>query len=212
MPGAHAGSWTALIALGAFHGLNPAMGWLFAVALGLQEHRRAAVFRALLPLALGHSLAILAVITMAALAGLTISPRYLRWAVAATLIIVGLRFLIRHPHLRWAGMRVGMGELTLWSFLVASVHGAGLMVLPIFMGMSGTEHASAGGGWLVSGTLVNAITATALHTASYLLAGTAVALLVFEKFGVGVLRKAWLNVHVIWATALMGTGVATLVM
>src|SRR6201984_2079611 len=105
--GEHARSWVALIALGAFHGINPAMGWLFAVALGLQEHRRASVFRALLPLAAGHALAILGVIAIAALAGLTVSPHYLRWAVAVILIGVGLRFLIRHPHLRWAGMRVG---------------------------------------------------------------------------------------------------------
>src|SRR5690348_17956394 len=72
----HARSWMALIALGAFHGINPAMGWLFAVALGLQEHRRASVFRALLPLALGHALAIVAVIAIAILAGLTVPPHY----------------------------------------------------------------------------------------------------------------------------------------
>ena len=202
----------ALVALGAFHGLNPAMGWLFAVALGLQEHSRAAVFRALVPLAVGHGLAILAVIAVAALAGLTVSPHYLRWMVAAILIIVGLRFLIRHPHVRWAGMRVGMGELTLWSFLVASVHGAGLMVLPIFMGMSAAGHGSMGASPLASGTPSAAITATVLHAASYLLVTAAVALLVFEKLGVGVLRKAWFNVDLIWATALLGTGVATLVM
>lgn len=212
MTGVHAGSWAALLVLGAFHGVNPAMGWLFAVALGLQEHRRAAVFRALLPLAAGHALAILAVIVIAGLAGLTVSPHYLRWVVAAILIGVGLRFLVRHPHLRWAGMRVGMGELTLWSFLVASVHGAGLMVLPIFMGMSTAGHASAGASLLVSGTVTAAITATVLHAASYLLVTTAVALLVFEKLGIGVLRKAWFNMNLIWATALMGTGVATLVM
>jgi hypothetical protein len=208
----HAASWIALVVLGAFHGLNPAMGWLFAVALGLQEHRRSAVFRALLPLAVGHALAILGVIAIAAVAGLTVSPHYLRWAVAAILIAVGLRFLVRHPHLRWAGMRVSMGELTLWSFLVASVHGAGLMVLPIFMGMSAAEHASAGAGFLASGTLAAAITATVVHAASYLLVSAALALLVFEKLGVGVLRKAWFNVDLLWATALMGTGVATLVM
>ena len=218
MTGVHTGSWLALVALGAFHGLNPAMGWLFAVALGLQEHRRGAVFRALLPLAAGHALAILAVIAIAALAGLTVSPHYLRWVVAAILIIVGLRFLVRHPHLRWAGMRVGMGELTLWSFLVASVHGAGLMVLPIFMGMStamrmsAAEPASAGGGFLASGTLAAAMTATILHAASYLLVSAVLAVLVFEKLGVGILRKAWFNVDVLWATALMGTGVATLVL
>ncbi|PYU28237.1 MAG: hypothetical protein DMG31_20610 [Acidobacteria bacterium] len=208
----HAGSWVALLVLGAFHGINPAMGWLFAVALGLQEHRRGAVFRALMPLAAGHALAILAVIVIAALAGLTVSPNYLRWAVAAILIGVGLRFLVRHPHLRWAGMRVGMGELTLWSFLVASVHGAGLMVLPIFMGMSSAAHGSAGASFLASGTFAAAVIATAVHAASYLLVSAAVALLVFEKLGIGVLRKAWFNVDLIWATALMGTGVATLVM
>jgi len=210
--GVHAGSWVALLVLGAFHGINPAMGWLFAVALGLQEHRRGAVFRALMPLAAGHALAILAVIVIAALAGLTVSPNYLRWAVAAILIGVGLRFLVRHPHLRWAGMRVGMGELTLWSFLVASVHGAGLMVLPIFMGMSSAAHGSAGASFLASGTFAAAVIATAVHAASYLLVSAAVALLVFEKLGIGVLRKAWFNVDLIWATALMGTGVATLVM
>jgi len=209
--GVHAGSWVALLVLGAFHGINPAMGWLFAVALGLQEHRRGAVFRALMPLAAGHALAILAVIVIAALAGLTVSPNYLRWAVAAILIGVGLRFLVRHPHLRWAGMRVGMGELTLWSFLVASVHGAGLMVLPIFMGMSSAAHGSAGASFLASGTFAAAVIATAVHAASYLLVSAAVALLVFEKLGIGVLRKAWFNVDLIWATALMGTGVATLV-
>jgi hypothetical protein len=113
---------------------------------------------------------------------------------------------------------VGGNELTLWSFLVASVHGAGLMVLPIFMGisaamgMSAAQHASAGGGFLASGTLAAAVTATILHAASYLLVSAALAVLVFEKLGVDVLRKAWFNVDLLWATALMGTGVATLVL
>src|SRR5438309_11982310 len=97
----HARSWVALVALGAFHGINPAMGWLFAVALGLQEHRRAAVLRALLPLALGHALAIVAVIAIAILAGLTLPRDSLRRVVAAILIGAGLRFLVRHPQLRW---------------------------------------------------------------------------------------------------------------
>jgi hypothetical protein len=205
-------SWAALVALGAFHGLNPAMGWLFAVALGLQEHRRTSVLCALLPLAAGHALAILAAIPFVMLARLAVPLHYVRWVVAAILIGVGLRFLIRHPHLRWAGMRVSMADLTLWSFLVATVHGAGLMVLPIFMGMSMVPHASAGHSHVLSGTAAVAITATVLHAASYLLVTAAVALLVFEKLGIGVLRKAWLNVNFVWAAALMGTGAATLVM
>src|SRR5205807_4822733 len=173
------------------------MGWLFAVALGLQEHRRGAIFRALLPLAAGHALAILAVIAIVALAGIIVSPHYLRWVVAAILITIGLRFLIRHPHLRWAGMRVGMADLTLWSFLVASVHGAGLMVLPIFLGMSAV-HASVDTSHMMSGTPAADIAAVVLHASSYLLVTAAVALLVFEKVGVEVLRMAWLNVDLVW--------------
>jgi hypothetical protein len=209
--GEHA-SWAALVALGAFHGINPAMGWLFAVALGLQEHRRTAVLRALLPLAAGHALAILAAIAFAMLTGLAIPLQYLRWMVAGILIAVGLLFLVRHPHLRWAGMRVSMADLTLWSFLVASVHGAGLMVVPIFLGMSTAQHASAGHSHIFPGKPSAAVTATVLHAASYLLVTAAIALLVFEKLGIGVLRKAWFNLNFVWAAALMGTGVATLVM
>jgi hypothetical protein len=205
-------SWAALVALGAFHGINPAMGWLFAVALGLQEHRRRAVFRAMLPLAAGHGLAILAAVAFTTLARITLPLSYIRWTVAAILIGVGLRFLIRHPHLRWAGMRVGMADLTLWSFLVASVHGAGLMVVPIFLRMSTTTLVSAGHSRVLSGSLATALTATVLHAASYLLVTLAIALLVFEKFGVGVLRKAWFNLNFVWAAALMATGAATLVM
>jgi len=104
-----------------------------------------------------------------------------------------------------------MADLTLWSFLVASVHGAGLMVLPIFLGMSAV-HASAGASHIMSGTPAAAVAAVFLHASSYLLVTAAVALLVFEKLGVGVLRKAWLNVDLVWAAALMGTGAATLVM
>jgi hypothetical protein len=204
-------SWMALVALGAFHGINPAMGWLFAVALGLQENRRSGVIRALLPLAAGHALAILAAIAFAMIVGLSLPLYYLRWIVAAILIAVGLRFLIRHPHLRWAGMRVSMADLTVWSFLVASVHGAGLMVVPIFLGMSMSPRASAGSEH-ISETTVVAVTATVLHAASYLAVTTAIALLVFEKFGVGVLRKTWFNLNFIWAAALMATGAATLIM
>ena len=208
----HTGSWLALVTLGAFHGINPAMGWLFAVALGLQEHRRSAVYRSLLPLATGHLLAIAVVIIIATLAGVMVLPRYLHWAVAAILVSIGLRFLFRHPHVRWAGMRVGMAELTLWSFLVASVHGAGFMVLPVFLAMAPKSHVSAVVGHLASGTSTAALTAILLHSASYLLASASVALLVFEKFGLAVLRKAWVNVDRVWATALMGTGMATLLM
>lgn len=211
MVGEHARSWAALVLLGAFHGINPAMGWLFAVALGLQEHRRTAVLRALLPIALGHALAIAAAVLVPVLLGFSLPLSYIRWLVAAILIAVGFRFLLRHPHLRWAGMRVGMSDLTLWSFLVATVHGAGLMVVPIFLGMSSTNHHAAAPGYPESAVPAVAFTATALHTASYLVVTATIALLVFEKFGLGLLRKAWFNLDLIWAAALVTTGAATFV-
>jgi len=210
-----------LLLLGAFHGLNPAMGWLFAVALALQEHKRIAVFRSLIPLAIGHALAIAAAILVAILLGAALPLNYLRWIVAALLIAVGFRFLIRHPHLRWSAMRVNSRDLTLWSFLVASVHGAGLMVVPIFLAASShsAPHSSPQMTSMPShahlsapSTLSAALYATLVHTSSYLAVAGLIAFLVYEKFGVEILRKAWLNLDTIWAAALILTGAATLIL
>ncbi|HXZ31055.1 MAG TPA: hypothetical protein VEH30_02130 [Terriglobales bacterium] len=210
MTGEHVHSWTALLMLGAFHGINPAMGWLFAVALGLQQNRRAAVLRALLPLGLGHALAILAAILVAAFIGLALPISYLRWMVAAILIAVGVRFFLRHPHLHWAGMRVGAADLTLWSFLVATVHGAGLMVVPVFLAASAGTSSAPAHHHLAAGSAATAVFATLLHAGSYLAVTGLLALLVFEKLGLGLLRKAWFNLDYLWAAALVGTGAATL--
>jgi putative Ca2+/H+ antiporter (TMEM165/GDT1 family) len=205
--GEHAGSWEALVLLGAFHGINPAMGWLFAVALGLQEHRRQAVWRALLPLGLGHALAIAVAIIVAVVLGIALPPHLLRWAVAMALAALGLRFLFRHPHPRWAAMRVSMADLTLWSFLVGTVHGAGLMVAPVFLGMTDNAllHAH-----LPARSAGVVFLATTVHAASYLIVTGSIAFLVFEKLGVNFLRKAWLNIDLIWAVALIVTGIANL--
>ena len=214
MHGEHARSWAALVVLGAFHGINPAMGWLFAVALGLQEHRRTAVLGALFPIAVGHALAIAAAILVAMVIGVTLPLIYVRWAVALILIGVGVRFLVRHPHLRWAGMRVSKMDLTVWSFLVASVHGAGLMVVPIFLQMSRFTHDpllhTEGHAHLGSGMTTAGMLAALIHTASYFLVTAIIAFLVFEKFGLELLRKAWFNLDILWAVALLGTGAATL--
>jgi hypothetical protein len=207
-------SWGALTALGAFHGVNPAMGWLFAVALGLQERRRTAVLGALLPLGLGHALAVAVAVALAAAADAMLSAVAVRVAVAVALLAFGAHRLLRHTHPAWASMRVGFNRLTLWSFLMASAHGAGLMVVPIFLSVSNASagmhmhhatHAAAGN------TLELTIVATALHAAGYLAVTGAVSLLVFEKFGLGLLRTAWLNTDVMWATALVITGVSTIV-
>src|SRR5262245_29414387 len=121
-----------ILLLGVFHGLNPGMGWLFAVALGMQERRQSAVWRALIPLTLGHGMAIAAVILIAVAAGTAVPAASLKLPVAVTLAALGVYRLVRHSHFTGGGMRVGMRGLTLWSFLMASCHGAGLMVLPAF--------------------------------------------------------------------------------
>ena len=130
MFGDHSFTWLWLLLLGAMHGVNPSMGWLFAVALGLQERSARAVWRALLPLAVGHALAIGVAIVLAAIVGLVIPPGYLKWVVAAALLAFAIPRLVRHRHPRWGRMQVQMRDLAVWSLLMASAHGAGLMVLP----------------------------------------------------------------------------------
>src|SRR5215831_6074222 len=148
-------SWFTLAGLGAFHGLNPGMGWLFAVALGMQEGKRSAVWRALIPLTLGHALAIGAAIGVAMIAGIALSPAMLRWPVAILLAGLGMLQLYRHLHPRWAAMRVGMGGLTLWSFLMASAHGAGLMVLPVYLSMASMPSCHAHAATGIAATLAH---------------------------------------------------------
>ena len=206
-------SWAMLMALGAFHGINPGMGWLFAVALGMQEQRRGAVLRALLPLGAGHALAVAVTVGAALAIGAVIPLTWLRWPIAVVLISLGVHRVVRHRHPRWGGMRVSMAGLTAWSFLMATAHGAGLMVVPVFMGMSVAEagtHAhhmpAARDGAGV------AFLATGLHALGYLAVTAAVAVLVFEKLGVGILRRAWFNLDLVWSAALILTGTLTLML
>lgn len=198
-------SWLALIGLGAFHGINPGMGWLFAVALGMQEKRRTAVYQALLPLAFGHALAVVAAVGVAVAMGAVLPLNLLRWTLAAFFLLLGLSRLLRHHHPRWSGMKVGMGGLTLWSFLMASAHGAGLMVVPLFLSMTMSSGHHAHHGMAATSTPL-ALLATGAHAAGYLLVTAVVAVLVFEKFGVGLLRRAWFNLDRIWAVTLIAAG------
>src|SRR3954470_1576492 len=184
-------SWLALAGLGGFHGLKPRMGWLFAVALRMQENRRTAVWRALIPLTLGHVLAIAAAIAVAMAAGTALSPGMLRWPVALLLTGLGVRQLSRHVHPRWAAMRVGMGGLTLWSFLMASAHSAGLMVLPVFLSMTVVAkgpscHARGASTQALAGAI-----ATLVHGVGYLAMTALATWFVVDRFGLGLLRKAW---------------------
>jgi hypothetical protein len=203
---------TTILFLGAFHGINPGMGWLFAVALGMQERRLGAVWRALIPLTLGHALAIAAVVLIAVAAGVAVPAASLKVPTAVTLGALGAYRLIRHSHFTGSGMRVGMGGLTAWSFLMATCHGAGLMVLPVFLGMAEqAQSASCHIPGAASANAQTAATATLVHGAGYLIVTAAVAWLVYTKLGVGLLRRAWFNLDLIWAVALIATGILTAV-
>ena len=202
----------AILLLGIGHGVNPGMGWLFAVALGLQEQERRAVWRALLPLAAGHALAIGVALTIALLIGSMVPPVVLKWAVGGVLVVFGITRLLRHRHPRFGGMRVNARELTWWSFLMASAHGAGLMVLPFALGhMARAAHTpqAAHAGHAAAG--VDGVIAMLVHTGGYLLATGLAAVIVYEKLGLHFLRTLWLNIDLVWGIALVVTGVVAVV-
>jgi hypothetical protein len=201
--------WLMLL-LGAYHGINPGMGWLFAVSLGMQQRSGAAVARSLVPLALGHTLAIGGVVVAAALLGIAVPPATLRYPVAAVLVALGIFRLVRHRHPRWVRMQVGFGDLTAWSFLMASAHGAGLMVLPVLMGRGAVE-ATGHDVMIASASPLGGLLATGIHTIGYLAVTGIVAWIVYAKLGLALLRTAWFNLDLVWAVALVVTGLATLV-
>jgi hypothetical protein len=209
--------WLALAVLGAYHGLNPAMGWLFAVALGLQEQRRSAVLQALPPIALGHAFAILVAVLVVGVAQIFIPLDALRYGGAGILILFGLYKLARRKHPRWVGMRVGFRDLTAWSFLMASAHGAGLMLVPILLRLSepiqgahdSSDH-TAHVGMSGSATIVTDLATVGLHTLAMFVVMGAIAIVVYEKLGVMILKRTWFNVDLLWAGALVGAGVFTL--
>jgi hypothetical protein len=204
--------WLVLFALGAYHGFNPAMGWLFAVSLGLQEKSGRAVWRALPPLALGHLASMSAVVAVFGLLQIGLSNGWVRIVAAAVLLVVGVTKLVSSRHPRWAswtGMRVGFRDLTIWSFLMATAHGAGLMLLPILFSLPAGEHSQhmhAGAAmpqpWLI---------AVAIHTLAYLATAGAVGLVVYRYVGLAFLRSAWLNLDALWGMALIIAGVVTLI-
>jgi len=206
--------WLMLL-LGAYHGINPGMGWLFAVALGMQEQKGSAVARALVPIALGHALAIGCVVLGAALLGMVLPREAIRYPVAALLFGLGIYSLVRHRHPRWVRMQVGFRDLTVWSFLMASAHGAGLMLLPVLLrsrAVEAADHAAGHPHMSAAASPLAALLATAVHTAAYLAVTGFIAWVVYSKFGLAILRKAWLNLNLVWAAALVVTSVVTLLM
>jgi hypothetical protein len=201
-----------MVLLGAYHGINPGMGWLFAVALGMQEQKGKAVARALVPLAVGHAVAIGGVVFAAALLGLVLPLNATRYSVGALLVGLGIYSLVGHRHPRWVRMQVGFRDLTVWSFLMASAHGAGLMVVPVLLGSSMVEAAGQAPGHHMAASPLAGLLATLVHTTAYLAVTGVLASVVYRRFGLAFLRKAWFNFNLVWGAALAVTGLFTLLM
>lgn len=202
--------WSAILLLGAYHGINPGMGWLFAVALGMQQGSARGVWRALPPMVLGHAIAVGAVILAAALAQEVVPARALKGVVAGLLVALGLYRLWRQRHPRYGGMQVGFRDLTVWSFLMATAHGAGIMVVPFVMAMpgdvsaAGEAHAHQGAQAHASASIASL--ALAVHTLAYFAVMALTAWIVYRKLGLALLRTAWFNLDWLWAGALVITG------
>jgi hypothetical protein len=207
-------AWPGILLLGAWHGINPGMGWLFAVALGMQDRSRRAVWRALPPLAVGHGIAVAGTALLAAAAGLVVPAWLLTWAVAAMLVTLGIVKLVSSRHPRYGGMRVNWRELTIWSALMATAHGAGLMVVPFLLHGSDTPpdmagHAAHMASVVPNAAIESALAATLVHTAGYLVVAGLLAWLVYTHVGVAVLRRWWVTLDLTWAIALIVTGLLT---
>jgi hypothetical protein len=203
-----------MVFLGAYHGINPGMGWLFAVALGLQQGSARGVWRALPPIVAGHALSVGIVLAAAGLAQIVVPLQALHQLVAALLISMGLYRLWRHRHPRFGGMQVGVRDLTIWSFLMASAHGAGLMVLPFVvppapLSAAGHEHAHHIASAANRVAVLDAA-AVGVHTTAYFIVMMLVAWTVYRRLGLSLLRTAWFDMDRAWAAALVVTGVAVL--
>ncbi|MFI9597314.1 hypothetical protein [Nonomuraea sp. NPDC052265] len=195
-------STATVLLLGAFHGLNPAMGWLFAVARGLQERSRDLLLQSIPVIALGHLASVALVALVVAATGSVVTGAALPVIGGLALVAFGLWRLLSDRHFRWVGMRLSLGQLAGWSFLMSSAHGAGLMLLPVLTGLHAVGHAA----HAVSGGLAVA----ALHTLAMFVVAGVVAVVVYEVLGLTILRRAWFNVDRMWAVALIGAGVLTL--
>jgi hypothetical protein len=203
-------AWLTLAGLGVYHGVNPAMGWLFAVSRGMQERSRRAVFRSLVPIAIGPEASIALVAVLVLLLSATTDPAALRIGAAAALVAFGIfRFAKPRAHFRWTSMRVSDRELGLWSFLMSSAHGAGLMVAPVVLGLE-ASRSSHDDMAMLSGPIDATAIGVAVHVLAMVAVMGAVAYVVYERVGLQVLRRAWLNTDQVWAGSFVLAGLVTL--
>ncbi|WP_127502271.1 hypothetical protein [Actinoplanes solisilvae] len=204
------GQYLALVALGAFHGVNPAMGWLFAVARGMQERSIRMVLRALPPIAVGH-LASVAIVAAVVSATSSVTAANVVGIVGGGLLVgYGLYRLLSERHFRWAGMRLSAVQLTGWSFLVSSAHGAGLMLLPVLAttptSMPAGHHEHMMGASAPATGALTGLAAAGVHTLAMVAVQGLCALIVYQFVGLGILRRAWFNVDRLWAAVMVAVG------
>lgn len=202
-----------MVAFGAYHGLNPGMGWLFALSVGLQRQSERAIWLSLVPIAAGHAASLVLVAALVIAGAQFLSSSMLELATAAILLGFGLYKIVNHyRHPRWVGMKVGMRDLAWWSFLMAIAHGAGLMIAPFLLGMAapasahGDHAAHAGHGAAALSSGLEMSLSVALHTASMLAVMALVAWVVYKRLGLAILRQRWVNFDLIWAAALIVVG------
>ena len=203
-------AWVTLAGLGAYHGLNPAMGWLFAVSRGMQEKSRRAVLRSLVPIAVGHEASIALVAVLVLGLSTTTDPMQLRVGAAVSLVAFGIfRFVKPRAHFRWTTMRVSDRELGIWSFLMSTAHGAGLMVAPVILGLRASQS-SHDDMAMISGPISVSAVGVAVHVLVMVAVMGAVAFFVYERVGLKVLRRAWINTDQAWAASFVLAGLVTL--
>lgn len=201
--------WGAVIVSGVYHGINPGMGWPLAVSAALMEGRRRAMVRALVALAVGHFLAMTAILLpFSVMTALVTWEMQIRIGAGALVIAMGLYLLINRRHPRFLA-RVHPARLALWSFLAAMAHGAGLMLVPIYLGICGIDvggegHAAAG--QLMGQNIATAFLVALVHTGAMTLAGAVLAAVIYFWLGMKFLSRTWFNLDIVWALSLVVVG------
>jgi hypothetical protein len=198
--------WLALVGLGTFHGLNPAMGWLFAVALGMHRGSRGVVLAALAPIALGHAVSIAIVAAAVVLLGVAVNASAVHIGGGTILIAWAIyHWLYGHRHRVRVGMTTGFAGLVLWSFLMATAHGAGLMLVPALIPLCASAPI------IGAGSLWISLAAVGVHTGAMLLVTGAIVIVVYDWLGLEFLRRSWINFDALWSLMLIGTGAVLMV-
>ncbi len=204
-----AGLWLAVLASGLYHGVNPGMGWPLAVSAALMGKGRRDLFPALGALAAGHFIAMAGILLpFAMMTALLDWQRQIRVGAGLLVVAFGLFLLIRNRHPRFLA-RIPPSRIALWSFLAATAHGAGLMLVPIYLGLCTTQDLGAGhraAGELMNGTLGVALAVAVVHTGAMVTAGGAMAYAVYRWLGLTFLSKSWFNLDRVWAASLVLVG------